>query len=60
MKGFSLTQTGNYVALVATILGVTTDELNGFVTVSALVLGIIVSFIGRLRKGDINLLGFRK
>jgi len=62
---FSLTQIGNYVALIAFILGllkvnISTEEISRFVEAGAVVVGLVVSWVGRYRQGDITALGFKK
>ena len=62
---FSLTQTGNYVALIGFFLGlfkvnIATEEIGKFVEAAMILIGLIVSWVGRYRQGDLTLLGFRK
>ena len=62
---FSLTQGGNYVVLLGFILqllkvNIATEELTQFVNAALILGGLIVSWIGRYRKGDLTILGTRK
>jgi len=65
---FSLTQSGNIVAFLGTLFGifgvdVTPEALQGFFAVLAglgTVGGIMLSWFGRWRKGDLNIVGTRK
>lgn len=59
---FSLTQTGNYVALISFILGlfsvnIATEEISSFVESAAVIIGLAISWYGRYRKGDLTALG---
>ena len=62
---FSLTQSGNLVVLLGFILKVLgveigTEEVTKFVEAALVLIGLIVSWVGRWRKGDLTILGFRK
>jgi len=71
MNNFSLTQSGNIVSLVSLLvlvadkfgLLITGDEaqviVNGIAAILTLV-GILISFYGRWRKGDLTAFGTRK
>lgn len=61
----SLTQTGNYVALISFILGlfhvnIATDEISKFVESALVLVGLAISWYGRYRKGDLTVMGARK
>ena len=62
---FSLTQASNYVALLGFILGILkvnigTEELSKFVEAIMVVGGLVSSWYGRYRIGDLTKLGARK
>ena len=62
---FSLTQSGNYVALIAFLLGlfkvnIATEEISAFVEAALVIVGLAVSWYGRFRKGDLKVIGTRK
>jgi len=57
---FSLTQSGVYLTAIATFLGVTQDEVSGFTTTVVAIVGLIMAWYGRYRKGDVTFFGFRK
>lgn len=65
---YSLTQTGNLVALaglLGTVLNyfgvnIASEELEKLLTAAAVLVGIIVAWIGRYRQGDLTPAGFRK
>ena len=65
MKNFSLTQSGNYVALISFLLGlfnvnIGSEEVSKFVEAILVIVGLAVSWYGRYRKGDLRLSGARK
>jgi cell division protein FtsX len=65
---YSLTQAGNLTALVGVVMfllnhfgiAIPEDELLAVVTGIASVVGILISWIGRYRKGDLTIAGTRK
>ena len=66
---YSVTQAGNLVKLVSAIMVLvganpfSEEEANSIIVVIGLVgegIGFLMSWIGRLRQGDLNLVGFRK
>lgn len=60
---YSLTTGGILIAVVGTLLAKSGfSELcsNEIITNTPLVIGSVIAWIGRVRKGDINMLGFRK
>jgi len=64
---FSLTQSGNLTALVGLIVmllklfnvNIAETEIQSFIGAFVVIVGIIISWIGRYRKGDLKLSGFR-
>lgn len=61
----SLTQTGNYVALISFLLGVFhvnigSQEVSQAVEAVATIVGLVVSWYGRYRVGDLKISGVRK
>jgi ABC-type Mn2+/Zn2+ transport system permease subunit len=60
---FSLTQAGNLTAIagiLGSILDIPATEIETIVASLVTVIGILLSWYGRFRKGDITILGFRK
>jgi hypothetical protein len=65
---YSTTQTGNLVALaglLATVLNyfnvnITSDELQALIGAAAILVGVVTSWVGRYKKGDLTIGGFRK
>lgn len=62
---FSLTQAGNYVALISFVLGlfkvnIATEEISSFIQAAGVLVGLAVSWYGRYRKGDLTVVGSRK
>lgn len=65
---FSLTQGGNIISFVALIMfilhlfkiNITQAEVEAVVNAVILLTGIIISWIGRYRQGDINIAGVKK
>lgn len=55
----SLTITGLITIAITNLLGpvVTSGQVESFVTVAGLLIGLAVSWYGRVRQGDINWLG---
>jgi len=65
MKRYSLTITGLIVAVLSFVLpkiGVSVLESDLFITITNIgqIIGGILIYVGRLRKGDINFLGVKK
>lgn len=63
MQNFSLTQSGVYIAVIGSVLvhyGFTEACSNEITQLVPVIVGGIVSFIGRYRQGDITLSGFKK
>lgn len=63
MKNYSLTQAGILVAVVGTLLvhfGFSEACSNEIITITPTIVGGITAWIGRARKGDLTLGGFRK
>lgn len=61
----SVTQLGNYVALIAFLLNlfkvnISTEEVSRAVEAGAVLVGLCVSWYGRYRMGDLTKLGIRK
>ena len=67
MKNYSLTQAGNYSALISLIvlfapkfgLTISESELTTLVAAIISIIGILTSIYGRYRHGDINILGVK-
>lgn len=65
---YSLTQAGNLVKMVAAVLvlvgfTITPEQQEALVVVLGLVgevVGFVMSWVGRMRAGDVDLLGFKK
>jgi hypothetical protein len=60
---YSLTQGGILVAVVGTLLvqwGFSESCSNELITNIPLIVGSIVAWVGRVRKGDVNVFGFKK
>ena len=60
---FSLTISGIIIAVAGTILtkvGFSDICSNEIISNAPLVIGGVIAWVGRVRKGDINMLGFRK
>ena len=68
MKNFSLTQSGNLVAFAGLIvivlklfgIDIAEEEIQSFIGAFVVIIGIIVSWIGRYRVGDLKINGVRK
>lgn len=68
MQDFSLTQTGNYAAFAGVIvwafhffkISVSADEVVQAIGAIVTITGIVTSWIGRYRQGDITVAGFKK
>ena len=68
MGNFSLTQTGNLTALIGVVMfalryfeiNIAQEEIQALLAAGLSFFGIILSWIGRYRKGDLTKLGFRK
>lgn len=67
MKNYSLTQAGNYSALISVLvliiskfnLGITNDELTQIILALFTLSGILISWYGRYRQGDVSVLGIK-
>lgn len=65
MKGFSMTQSGNVVAAIMLFaelfkVNITGSEVETVVKAVIGIVGVLISWYGRYRKGDLRLSGFRK
>lgn len=59
---FSMTISGIIILVISQILGdtVSDEALANFVEVGGLLIGAVVSYVGRLRQGDINIFGVKQ
>ena len=63
MNKFSLTIAGVIVSVAGTLLlkvGFTEGCTNEIITLAPVIVGGVMSYIGRVRKGDVTLAGFKK
>ena len=61
MQKLSLTQSGNYVAMLMFLVELfNLNILQSEVTAIVGAIGVVISFIGRYRHGDLTLGGFKK
>ena len=68
MEKYSMTQSGNIVVFVGIVgmilrhyrIVIPEDEITALIVGATALVGLVVSWIGRYRKGDLTLGGFRK
>ncbi len=68
MNSYSTTQTGNLVAFAGLIVTLanymgyafTQEEMQALLGAIAILIGIITSWVGRYKQGDLKISGFRK